>query len=237
MQKPVKFKANPTPLNPCYNTTNAFEIGIDEAGRGPLFGRVYVAAVILPKGVDEFHHEWMRDSKQIKNRRTMQALASYIKEHALFWSIQYAEAEEIDADNILSCTIKKMHDCVKDILSKMGSAANGYLLVDGNYFKPYIQYNPLTETFDSIQHETFEKGDGRFSAIAAASILAKNERDTWMEELCEAHPYLKTLYSLDTNMGYGTKAHMTAIDAHGITKWHRKSFAPCRNKPELHTMS
>jgi ribonuclease HII len=235
MQKPVKFKENPTPLAPFYNTANAFEIGIDEAGRGPLFGRVYVAAVVLPKGLADFQHAWMRDSKQIKNRQTMKALASYIKENALYWSIQYAEAEEIDTDNILSCTIKKMHECVKNILSKIGST-NGYLLVDGNYFKPYIQYNPLTETFDSIQHETFEKGDGRFSAIAAASILAKNERDTWMEELCELHPYLKIIYSLDTNMGYGTKAHMTAIDTHGITQWHRKSFAPCRGKPTLQAM-
>lgn len=233
MQKPVKFKSNPVPLQPVYNSNHAFEIGIDEAGRGPLFGRVYVAAVVLPKGLDEFHHEWMRDSKQIKNRNTMKALADYIKANALHWSINYAEADEIDADNILSCTIKKMHECVKDITDKT-SLNNGFLLVDGNYFKPYIKFNDVTDTIESINHETFEKGDGRFSAIAAASILAKNERDTWMEQLCELHPALKTVYSLDTNMGYGTKTHMEAIAAHGITQWHRQSFAPCRNKPVTH---
>jgi ribonuclease HII len=123
-----------------------------------------------------------------------------------------------------------MHDCVKDITDKT-TFDNGFLLVDGNYFKPYIKFNAATDTFDSINHETFEKGDGRFSAIAAASILAKNERDTWMEHLCELHPLLKSVYSLDTNMGYGTKTHMEAIAAHGITQWHRQSFAPCKNKP------
>ena len=137
MQKPVKFKSNPVPLQPVYNSNHSFEIGIDEAGRGPLFGRVYVAAVVLPKGLDEFHHEWMRDSKQIKNRNTMKALADYIKANALHWSIKFAEADEIDADNILSCTIKKMHECVKDITDKT-TFDNGFLLVDGNYFKPYI---------------------------------------------------------------------------------------------------
>jgi ribonuclease HII len=230
MQKPIKFKSNPVPLLPVYNASHAFEIGIDEAGRGPLFGRVYVAAVILPKELDKFHHEWMRDSKQIKNRNTMQALATYIKEHALYWSVKYGEADEIDRDNILACTINKMHECVNEIAEKT-SLANGFLLVDGNYFKPYIKYNSVSETFESINHETFEKGDGRFSAIAAASILAKNERDTWIEQLCEQYPVLKTVYSLDTNMGYGTKTHMNAIATYGITKWHRTSFVPCKNKP------
>lgn len=232
MQKPIKFKANPTPLAPVYDASHAFEIGIDEAGRGPLFGRVYVAAVVLPKEHDKFNHIWMRDSKQIKSRNTMQALAKYIKENALHWSIKYGEAAEIDRDNILSCTINKMHECVREITEKT-SCANGFLLVDGNYFKPYIQYNDVNETFDSINHETFEKGDGRFSAIAAASILAKNERDTWIEQLCEQYPVLKTVYSLDTNMGYGTKTHMNAIATHGITQWHRMSFAPCKNRPQI----
>ena len=231
MSKPIKFKPNPTPLAPCHNTDNAFEIGIDEAGRGPLFGRVYVAAVVLPKGLNEFHHEWMRDSKQIKNRNTMKALADYIKTNALCWSVQYAEADDIDQHNILNCVIQKMHECIKNITSNSKfNVSDGFVLVDGNYFKPYIYYNELHEEIKSIRHETFEKGDGTYSSIAAASILAKNERDTWIEELCNDHPYLKRFYSLDKNMGYGTKAHMDGIEEHGITEWHRKTFAPCRNK-------
>ena len=98
------------------------------------------------------------------------------------------------------------------------------LLVDGNYFRPYTRFNEETETLTTVAHETVEKGDGTYSSIAAASILAKNERDTYIDVLCENNPDLKEKYSLHTNMGYGTKAHFEGIRNHGITEWHRKSF-------------
>jgi ribonuclease HII len=215
-------------LKPFYNSDFLFEIGIDEAGRGPLFGRVYVAAVILPKDHDSFRHDLMRDSKLIKSRKKMTELANYIKSNAIAWHIYYAEASEVDSTGILNCVIRGMHHCISEIIKQqniqISSALSTLLLVDGNYFRPYTRFNEDTETIVAIPHETVEKGDGTYSSIAAASILAKNERDTYMEELCEKNPELKERYSMHTNMGYGTKAHFEGIRQHGITEWHRKSY-------------
>ena len=208
-------------LKPYHNPNSAFEVGIDEAGRGPLFGRVYVAAVILPKDTESFRHDLMRDSKQIKSRKKMVELANYIKSNAIAWHIYFAEASDIDTTGILNCVIRGMHHCVGEIVKP---SSDGLLLVDGNYFRPYTRFDEETETLVTIPHETVEKGDGTYSSIAAASILAKNERDTYMEALCAEHPELGEKYSLHTNMGYGTKAHFEGIRQHGITEWHRKSY-------------
>lgn len=222
----TKDKKLKVALKPCYSEDTEFEIGIDEAGRGPLFGRVYVAGVILPKDVNLFHHDWMKDSKQIKSRKKMVELADYIKSKALAWHIYYAEADEIDSFGILNCVMKGMHQCITENLKKIASTniRNGLLLVDGNYFRPYSRFDEETESLITLSHETVEKGDGTYSSIAAASILAKNERDTYMESLCAEHPELGEKYSIHTNMGYGTKAHFEGIRVHGITEWHRKSY-------------
>ena len=223
----VTIKKEKVLLKPYHNPESVFEIGIDEAGRGPLFGRVYVAAVILPK---DFRHDWMKDSKQIKSRKKMIELADYIKSNAIAWHIYYAEASEIDSTGILNCVIRGMHQCanqcVREILKNNPSTniCNGLLLVDGNYFRPYTYFDEDTETLVTIPYETVEKGDGTYSSIAAASILAKNERDTYIEALCTETPELKDKYSLHTNMGYGTKAHYEGIRQHGITDLHRKSY-------------
>jgi ribonuclease HII len=212
-------------LKPFHNPDFLFEIGIDEAGRGPLFGRVYVAAVILPKDNESFRHDLMRDSKLIKSRKKMVELANYIKSNAIAWHIFYAEAAEIDSMGILNCVIRGMHHCTSEIIKKMSlDLSTILLLVDGNYFRPYTRFNEETDTLTTVAHETVEKGDGTYSSIAAASILAKNERDTYIDVLCENNPDLKEKYSLHTNMGYGTKAHFEGIRHHGITEWHRKSF-------------
>lgn len=213
-------------LKSCYSDSTEFEIGIDEAGRGPLFGRLYVAGVILPKDKESYHHDWMRDSKQIKSRKKMIELANYIKTNAIVWHIYYAEPYEIDSLGILNCVMKGMHQCATEILKKITptNIRNGLLLVDGNYFRPYSRFDEESESLITVPHETIEKGDGTFSSIAAASILAKNERDTYMDTLCTEHPELGEKYSLNTNMGYGTKAHFEGIRTHGITEWHRKSY-------------
>ena len=118
-----------------------------------------------------------------------------------------------------------MHTCITEILKKTKiEIPSVLLLVDGNYFRPYIKFNEETETLQTAAYETVEKGDGTYSSIAAASILAKNERDAYIEDLCEKNPDLKEKYSLHTNMGYGTKAHYDGIRQHGITEWHRKSY-------------
>lgn len=222
----------------CYNPDNAYEIGVDEAGRGPLFGRVYVAAVILPRetgvlskepslmaeGAKEgFRYDLMRDSKKIKSKKKMRELADYIKANAVAWSVRYAEADDIDKNGILNCVIREMHNCIIDLTASRGFAG-GLALIDGNYFKLLSKWNPVTEELDVMPHQTVEKGDGTYASIAAASILAKYERDTYIEELCIKMPELVTKYKLDTNMGYGTKAHMDGIKEHGVTQWHRVTF-------------
>ena len=245
-----KPRAVRVPLLPFKDAANQFEIGIDEAGRGPLFGRVYVAAVVLPKAPtipedkapaaptekEPFRYDWMRDSKQIKSRKKIGELAAYIKSNALAWHIHYVEADEIDRSGILNCVIRAMHICIDHIMesfvSKNGFALNnGLLLVDGNYFRPYTVFNKVTESLSAVNHETVEKGDGTYASIAAASILAKNERDTYVEELCAKYPVLIDRYGLNTNMGYGTKAHLEGIRTHGITEWHRQTFRGAAGEP------
>jgi len=215
-------------LKPCYNPDISFEIGIDEAGRGPLFGRVYVAAVILPKDHESFRHDLMKDSKLIKSRKKMAELSDYIKKNAIAWHIQFAEASEVDSLGILNCVIRGMHACIHEIVKQRQLTPDAtLLLVDGNYFRPYTRYDEETESLIAFCHETVEKGDGTYSSIAAASILAKHERDTYIEGLCKDRPELCEKYSLHTNMGYGTKAHFEGIRAHGITEGHRRSFKGC----------
>lgn len=231
MEQKTTVKKERECLKSCFSEHTTFEIGIDEAGRGPLFGRVYVAAVILPKDHKSFHHDWMRDSKLIKSSKKMGELSDYIKVNALSWSITYAEAEEIDSQNILNCVIRCMHKCCNEIFAKINHV-DGLLLVDGNYFRPYMRFDTATESFINVPHETVEKGDGTFSSIAAASILAKHARDSYIADLCVQYPLLSERYLLNKNMGYGTKAHIEGIRAYGITQYHRKSFNICRGEPE-----
>jgi len=216
-------------LNVCYDEGNQFEIGIDEAGRGPLFGRLYVGAVILPK-TSEFRHDLMKDSKRFHSKKKIREVADYIKQSALFWSVQYVEPAIIDEINIRQSVFRGMHECIRDILVKSGGSVNCenvMLLVDGNDFKPFTQYDATNETIRSFRHETIEGGDNKYTCIAAASILAKVERDAHIAELCSLNPELVERYGIDTNMGYGTKKHIEGIEQHGITEWHRKSYARC----------
>jgi ribonuclease HII len=212
-----------------FSDNNDVEIGIDEAGRGPLFGRLYVASVVLPKD-SSFRHIDMKDSKKFHSKNKIQKVAEYIKTNAVAWSIQYIESDVIDEINIRQAVFKGMHECIRDILSKKLRENKNeiLLLVDGNDFKPFTFYDEDVEEIRSLRHETVEKGDNKYTCIAAASILAKVDRDQYIAELCEKNPELSEKYGINTNMGYGTKAHMDGIKQYGITEWHRKSFAPCR---------
>ena len=200
------------------------DIGVDEAGRGPLFGRVYSAAVILPQ--ENFAHELMKDSKLIKSEKKMSELAQYIKEHALAWAVNYASEAEIDELNILQATQLCMKRCIAEIMeSPITKKHDLNLLIDGNYFKAgalMIQYSNLKEI------NCVKGGDNKYTCIAAASILAKHSRDEYVTALCKEHPYLIERYNLLKNKGYGAAKHMEGIKTHGITEWHRKSFAPCK---------
>jgi len=220
-------------LSTCYNQDNLFEIGVDEAGRGPMFGRLYIGAVVLPKS-DSYHHDWMKDSKRFHSKKKISEISDYIKEHALSWSIQYIEHDEIDKINIRQSVHKGMHNAIRDIFSSNTCGIlpdNTFLLIDGNDFRPYTTYCTETDTLHVVQHQTIEGGDNKYTAIAAASILAKVARDEYISQLCAEYPDLATRYGIDKNQGYGTKVHMNGILTHGITQWHRKTYGKCKNAP------
>ena len=106
---------------------------------------------------------------------------------------------------------------------------NYSLLIDGNYFNPITIFNKVTNKIETIPYITIEGGDNKYASIAAASILAKVERDKYIDDLCDKNPELAQHYGIDSNKGYGAKKHMDGIKEHGITIWHRRSFAPCKN--------
>ncbi len=199
------------------------EAGIDEAGRGPMFGRVYTAAVILPKDTDEsiYNHSLMKDSKRFHSKRKIQEAYDYIKEHAVAYCVSFKDEKEIDTVNIRQATLLSMHESIKNL-----PVQPNMLLVDGNDFKPYVQFNG--EEFTQIPHVCIKGGDNKYTPIAAASIMAKVERDEYIDKICDENPELDELYGIRSNKGYGTKLHMDAIKENGISKWHRKSYGICK---------
>jgi ribonuclease HII len=212
------------PLNKFYNEdSELLEIGIDEAGRGPLFGRVYTGAVVLPKDVD-FEFDKMKDSKKFNSVKKINEVAEYIKEKALAWSVTYNDEKVVDNINIRQSVLSSMHNSIKNVMT----TDNEYLLlVDGNDFRPYMMFKD--DEYLPVKHICIEGGDNKYCAIAAASILAKTERDKYIYELCEENPELKEKYGIDRNKGYGTKTHLDGIKNFGITKWHRKTYGICKD--------
>lgn len=178
------------------------EAGCDEAGRGCLAGPVFAAAVILPK---DFYHPWLNDSKQINEHRR-DKLRVIIEAEAADWAVAEVSAQEIDRINILKASFLAMHRA----LDQLARVRPEFILVDGNRFYPY----------PGTPHLCVVKGDGKYAAIAAASVLAKTWRDEAMLRLHATYPE----YGWAVNKGYPTAAHRDAIRQHGITPWHRKSF-------------
>lgn len=190
----------PEPLPPCFSR-GVLEAGCDEAGRGCLAGPVYAAAVILP---DDFSHPWLNDSKKLSEKRRME-LRRVIMDCAVAWAIARVDADEIDRINILQASIEAMHRALDGL-----AVTPGAVIVDGNRFR---QWRDVTCT-------TFVKGDGRFANIAAASILAKTERDLFMTALSAEFPQ----YGWAVNKGYPTADHRAAIATHGPSPYHRMTF-------------
>lgn len=184
-----------------YIDDDILEAGCDEAGRGCLAGPVFAASVILPS---DFKNELLNDSKKLseKNRKQLRIL---IEKEALAWAVASMSPEEIDEINILNASIFSMHKAVQKL-----SIQPGRLLIDGNRFKPY----------KTIEHHTIVKGDEKYMAIAAASILAKTYRDEYMLKIHEEFPD----YHWKQNKGYPTPKHKEALHLHGITPYHRKTF-------------
>ena len=200
-----------------YSIDNDTEIGL------------YVAGVILPKdGSFDFDYSEIRDSKKITSKKKINILAEYIKQKSTAWYIHYIEAKEIDEINIRQAVLKAMRECIRVLIEKTGNTEKICLLIDGNDFPPYNQYDTTTNKLVNIPHITIPGGDNLFVAIACASILAKTARDEYILELCEQYPDLKTKYGIDKNMGYGTKTHLEGIKTYGITPLHRKTYGICK---------
>lgn len=235
---------NPPPLLELfYDNTNKFELCLDEVGRGCLFGRAYIACVILPRD-GTFIGTDIKDSKKFSSKKKIKEVSEYIKQNALVWHIEHVESDVIDKINILQAVMRGMHECIRNVLLKLKEKGlsgkeialeadyqDEFLaLVDGNYFNPYRWFDDRTESICELPAVTVEQGDAKYMGIAAASILAKVARDEYINEMCVAHPDLIERYALDTNVGYGTKKHLEGIHSHGITKWHRRTFGnACKN--------
>ena len=234
VSKIKKTRVVQKPLQKFYKEdTNIFEIGVDEAGRGPLFGRVYTAAVVLPKD-DSFDHSRVKDSKKFHSKKKIEEVSEYIKQNAIAWYVSFEDEKVIDEINILQATQTSMHtsilECRKQVIEKMKDKEYRVeLLIDGNYFNPITLLNKKTSKIETIPYTMIEGGDNKYTAIAAASILAKVERDKYIDDLCQQNPTLSEYYGIDSNKGYGAKRHLDGIKEHGITIWHRRSFGICKN--------
>jgi len=183
------------------------EAGCDEAGRGPLAGSVFAAAVILPP---DFRNELLNDSKQLTERQRYQ-LRPIIEESALAWAVVEVTAQEIDQINILQASITGMQRALDQL-----SIRPEHILVDGNKWRPYV---PEGEVF-AIPADTVVHGDATYMSIAAASVLAKTYRDDYMLRLHAEYPQ----YGWDENKGYPTARHYEALRQYGPTPYHRMTF-------------
>lgn len=184
-----------------FHTAGRQEAGCDEAGRGCLAGPVFAAAVILPPGYD---NPALNDSKKLK-AGAREALRQCIEQEALCWAVARFSVAEIDQFNIFQASYRAMHRALDQL-----AVRPDFLLIDGKFFIPY----------PGVAHTCVIKGDGKYQAIAAAGILAKTHRDAYMQQLHEQYPD----FGWDRNAGYPTRAHRQAIEDHGATVHHRKSF-------------
>jgi ribonuclease HII len=228
---PKKSKKITPPLLLQYNGVEGkpIEIGIDEVGRGPLFGRLYCAAVVLPSD-GSFSGKGVKDSKKFSSKKKMKDVSEYIKENCKAYHIHYIEADVIDEINILQAVFRCMHECIRSILLKLDVPYKDVLLlVDGDKFKPYCVYDEASESIVEIPHVTIEKGDSLYMSIASASIIAKVAHDEYIGELCKKYPELNNRYDLEKNVGYGTAKHLKGIEEYGICQWHRKTYKRCND--------
>ena len=186
------------------------EAGCDEAGRGCLAGPVVAAAVVLPV---DFYHPLLNDSK-LTTEKQREELRPYIEQHAISYSVARLTPKQIDKINILNASFKAMHKAVKGL-----TVTPDHLLIDGNRFNPY----------KGIAHTCIIKGDGKYTAIAAASILAKTYRDDYMKKQHKKFPN----YNWLSNKGYPTTEHRNALDKYGPCTLHRQSFRLEYNAVEM----
>lgn len=197
---------------------NDYEIGIDEAGRGPLIGRVYAGAVIW--GPNTKDCTLINDSKKLSAKKRAEAL-KWIKSNVLAWGVGWAEPYEIDSINILNATKLAMKRSIINLKKSFEiSQPLNNLIIDGiGWDKDFADYTVISVV----------KGDTKYLSIAAASIIAKEYHDEYIKQLCNDNPELNEKYDLINNMGYGTKKHMEGLKNYGNSQYHRKTFKPCCN--------
>jgi ribonuclease HII len=201
---------------------NDYEIGLDEAGRGPLIGRVYAGAVIWGINTKD-NDNIITDSKKLSAKKRAKAL-EWIKSNVLAWGVGWAEPNEIDSINILNATKLAMDRAIinleESVCNESYFNSLNDLIIDGigweNKFKDY-------------NVKSVVKGDAKYLSIAAASIIAKEYHDEYIKQLCINNPELDEKYSLTSNMGYGTKKHIDGLNKYGNSQFHRKTFKPCCN--------
>lgn len=200
-------------LNKCLSDN---EIGLDEAGRGPLIGRVYAGAVLWGSTTPTF--DLIIDSKKLSAKKRAIAL-EWIKSNVKAWGVGFAEPNEIDEINILEATKLAMDRAIENLKTNYNEPVD-ILIIDGiNWGKKFTNYKV----------KSVVKGDATYLSIAAASIIAKEYHDEYINNICNTQPELNDKYDLKKNMGYGTKKHLYGIEKYGITEYHRKSFKPCCN--------
>lgn len=197
-----------------YCIPNVIEAGCDEAGRGPLAGSVFAAAVVLPQ---DFRNEMLNDSKQLTEKQREQ-LRPIIEKEALAWAVAEVTAAEIDQINILNASLLGMRRALDKVCQQFALTNQQleHILVDGNRWKPYVPEGGVLE----VPARTVVHGDATYMSIAAASILAKTYRDDYMRRLSQQYPQ----YGWDRNMGYPTKEHYEALKQFGPTPYHRLTF-------------
>uniref|UniRef100_A0A6C0J7B3 Ribonuclease HII n=1 Tax=viral metagenome TaxID=1070528 RepID=A0A6C0J7B3_9ZZZZ len=198
-----------TTLQKCMKSC-VIEVGLDEAGRGPGLGPVYTSAVIWGDYEDENTKLLVKDSKLIASKK-MICSYEYVIKHAHAYVYDYADVEEIIKYGIYNANMRSLHRCLDKLIDK------GYLiehiLMDGNSFHKY----------KDISYDTVVKGDSKYYSIAAASIIAKYNRDKYINKLCNTYPILKN-YGIHTNMGYLSSKHQAALKKYGYTEFHRHTW-------------
>ena len=210
-----------------FKNDDLVEVGIDETGRGALFGRMYVGAVVLPNELDCFFDNGaglsgIRDSKKMTERQRG-ILYDYVKECAVDHSVVWCSNETIDKYNVLQADLMTMHKALDSLVVPVQR-----VLVDGDQWKPWPNHT-------DVEVHTVIGGDAKYLAIAGAAILAKVERDQWIQSVCDEHPEWDVRYSLRGNKGYGAAKHMAGLKTFGPTELHRMSYAPCSGIPRQTT--
>ena len=204
---------------------DAIEVGIDEAGRGALFGRMYIGAVVLPNELDCFFDNGaalkeIKDSKKLTERKR-DILYDYVKDCAVDYNVSWCSNIQIDEENVLQADLNTMHRALEQLVVPVQR-----ILVDGDCWKVWTGH-------EDVEVNKIIEGDSKFLSIAAASILAKVERDRWVVSCCDEHPEWDTNYGLRSNKGYGAPKHMDGLKLHGPTSLHRMSWGPCSGQKKV----